>query len=96
MLHKAGNPIFTIRDWLREIGENDFTKLQDEYPEIAAIITRIRKNIVYAIDELTQLYNLYMSLRPTEVNKSVEVAVKLTHSSAQENGIRLKPNWKRI
>jgi signal transduction histidine kinase len=82
LLHRASNPIFSIRDWLYTIGVDDLIRMERDLPNVAEAIEMIQISVKRLLNVTYELSNLVrpVLLKPVDVNASIEAALEAVSS----------------
>lgn len=95
LVHRIGNPIRNIRNWIGTIRPNELTAIEELFPNVASVIDEIKGNIPHlteVINELKQaLQRAVLEPKPTDINATIKSTLEmipatfLTTSSLQPN-----------
>jgi len=91
-LHNGGTPICNIRDWLDEIRPDEFSELKEQFPNIALVISYIRKSTIPLITLVNQLYDQVVqevSLISIDVNATIQSAIADALSMEREYAVNI-------
>ncbi len=94
LVHSVGNPIRNIRDWLKEIEQDDITELKRQFPSVDLVVSHVERNVDQLMKVVKRLkkslQELTLKPRPTGVNACIKFALEELSVSGKGTEIKIE------